>query len=73
MQLHACVCVCLFQAPESLDFWMDEVYTPVSDTLLRRTQSLTRCSRTQGYRITAISVTATVILILIIVIPICTT
>ncbi|KAK3570849.1 hypothetical protein QTP86_028266 [Hemibagrus guttatus] len=60
------------QAPESLDFWMDEVYTPVSDTLLRRSQSLTRCSRTQGYRITAISVTATVILILIIVIPICT-
>ncbi|XP_036441085.1 major intrinsically disordered Notch2-binding receptor 1 [Colossoma macropomum] len=60
------------QAPESLDFWMDDVYTPASDTLLRRSQSLTRCSRNQTYRITALSVTATVILILIIVIPICT-
>ncbi|KAL7870995.1 hypothetical protein SRHO_G00084920 [Serrasalmus rhombeus] len=60
------------QAPESLDFWMDDVYTPASDTLLRRSQSLTRCSRNQTYRITALSVTATLILILIIVIPICT-
>ncbi|XP_062860662.1 major intrinsically disordered Notch2-binding receptor 1 [Trichomycterus rosablanca] len=60
------------QTHESMDFWMDEVYTPVSDTLLRRSQSLTRCSRSQSYRVTAISITATVILILIIVIPICT-
>uniref|UniRef100_A0A8B9HD39 Membrane integral NOTCH2 associated receptor 1 n=1 Tax=Astyanax mexicanus TaxID=7994 RepID=A0A8B9HD39_ASTMX len=58
--------------PESLDFWMDDVYTPASDTLLRRSQTLTRCSRTQTYRITALSITATVILILIIVIPLCT-
>ncbi|XP_026870943.2 major intrinsically disordered Notch2-binding receptor 1 [Electrophorus electricus] len=61
------------QVPESLDFWMDEVYTPAaSETLLHRSQSLTRCSRNQAYRITALSVTATVILILVIVIPICT-
>uniref|UniRef100_A0A3B1JPA3 Si:dkey-88e18.8 n=1 Tax=Astyanax mexicanus TaxID=7994 RepID=A0A3B1JPA3_ASTMX len=60
------------QVPESLDFWMDDVYTPASDTLLRRSQTLTRCSRTQTYRITALSITATVILILIIVIPLCT-
>ncbi|XP_066541861.1 major intrinsically disordered Notch2-binding receptor 1 [Hoplias malabaricus] len=59
------------QAPESLDFWMDDDYTPASDSLLR-SQSFTRCSRTQTYRITALSITATIILILIIVIPICT-
>uniref|UniRef100_A0A8B9HD14 Membrane integral NOTCH2 associated receptor 1 n=1 Tax=Astyanax mexicanus TaxID=7994 RepID=A0A8B9HD14_ASTMX len=62
----------LGDVPESLDFWMDDVYTPASDTLLRRSQTLTRCSRTQTYRITALSITATVILILIIVIPLCT-
>ncbi|KTF79481.1 hypothetical protein cypCar_00036427 [Cyprinus carpio] len=60
------------QAPESLEFWTDEIYTPASDTLLRRSHSYTRCSRNQVYRIAALSVTATIILILIIVIPVST-
>ncbi|XP_016339088.1 UPF0258 protein KIAA1024 isoform X2 [Sinocyclocheilus anshuiensis] len=60
------------QAPESLEFWTDEIYTPASDTLLRRSQSYTRCSRNQAYRIAALSITATIILILIIVIPVST-
>ncbi|XP_030646284.1 major intrinsically disordered Notch2-binding receptor 1 [Chanos chanos] len=59
------------QAPESLDLWLDDVCTPASDTLLRRT--VTRCSHARTYRITALSVTATVILLLIIIIPISTT
>ncbi|XP_026120962.1 major intrinsically disordered Notch2-binding receptor 1-like [Carassius auratus] len=61
-----------FQAPESLEFWTDEIYTPASDTLLRRSHSFTRCSRNQAYRIAALSITATLILILIIVIPVST-
>ncbi|XP_067245282.1 major intrinsically disordered Notch2-binding receptor 1 [Chanodichthys erythropterus] len=60
------------QAPESLEFWTDEIYTPASDTLLRRSHSYTRCNRNQAYRIAALSITATIILILIIVIPIST-
>ncbi|XP_050990462.1 major intrinsically disordered Notch2-binding receptor 1 [Labeo rohita] len=60
------------QAPESLEFWTDEIYTPASDTLLRRSHSYTRCSRNQAFRIAALSITATIILILIIVIPIST-
>ncbi|XP_051580634.1 major intrinsically disordered Notch2-binding receptor 1-like [Myxocyprinus asiaticus] len=60
------------QAPESLEFWTDEIYTPASDTLLRRSQSYTRCNRNQAYRIAALSITATIILILIIVIPVST-
>uniref|UniRef100_A0A8C2K3M1 Si:dkey-88e18.8 n=1 Tax=Cyprinus carpio TaxID=7962 RepID=A0A8C2K3M1_CYPCA len=62
----------ILQAPESLEFWTDEIYTPASDTLLRRSHSYTRCSRNQVYRIAALSVTATIILILIIVIPVST-
>lgn len=60
------------QAPESLEFWTDEIYTPASDTLLRRSHSYTRCNRNQAYRIAALSITATIILILIIVIPVST-
>ncbi|XP_067275727.1 major intrinsically disordered Notch2-binding receptor 1 [Pseudorasbora parva] len=60
------------QAPESLEFWTDEFYTPASDTLLRRSYSYTRCNRNQAFRIAALSLTATIILILIIVIPIST-
>uniref|UniRef100_A0A8C2A4C8 Si:dkey-88e18.8 n=1 Tax=Cyprinus carpio TaxID=7962 RepID=A0A8C2A4C8_CYPCA len=62
----------ILQAPESLEFWTDEIYTPASDTLLRRSHSYTRCSRNQAFRIAALSITATVILILIIVIPVST-
>ncbi|XP_073707146.1 major intrinsically disordered Notch2-binding receptor 1 [Garra rufa] len=60
------------QAPESLEFWTDEIYTPASDTLLRRSHSYTRCNRNQAFRIAALSITATIILILIIVIPVST-
>ncbi|KAA0715190.1 hypothetical protein E1301_Tti008759 [Triplophysa tibetana] len=60
------------QAPESLEFWTDEIYTPASDTLLRRSHSYSRCNRNQAYRIAALSITATIILILIIVIPVST-
>uniref|UniRef100_A0A8C1DRC8 Si:dkey-88e18.8 n=2 Tax=Cyprinus carpio TaxID=7962 RepID=A0A8C1DRC8_CYPCA len=59
-------------APESLELWTDEIYTPASDTLLRRSHSYTRCNRNQAFRIAALSITATVILILIIVIPVST-
>ncbi|KAK7160527.1 hypothetical protein R3I93_008237 [Phoxinus phoxinus] len=60
------------QPPESLEFWTDEIYTPASDTLLRRSYSYTRCNRNQALRIAALSITATIILILIVVIPIST-
>ncbi|XP_065139698.1 major intrinsically disordered Notch2-binding receptor 1 [Paramisgurnus dabryanus] len=60
------------QAPESLEFWTDEIYTPASDRLIRRSQSYTRCNRSQALRIAALSITATVLLILIIVIPVST-
>ncbi|XP_051952769.1 major intrinsically disordered Notch2-binding receptor 1-like [Xyrauchen texanus] len=60
------------KAPESLELWTDEINTPASDTLLRRSHSYTRCSRNQAYRIAALSITATIILILLIVIPVST-
>ncbi|XP_028823298.1 major intrinsically disordered Notch2-binding receptor 1 [Denticeps clupeoides] len=58
------------QAPDQLDFWTDDVYTPASDTLLRRTN--TSCIQARGYRIAALCVTAAVIIVVIIVIPIST-
>ncbi|TRY99722.1 hypothetical protein DNTS_016537 [Danionella cerebrum] len=60
------------QAPESLEFWTDEIYTPASDTLLRRSHSYTHCNRKQAYRMAALILIAAVVLILIIVIPIST-
>uniref|UniRef100_A0AAY4BP03 Uncharacterized protein n=1 Tax=Denticeps clupeoides TaxID=299321 RepID=A0AAY4BP03_9TELE len=56
--------------PDQLDFWTDDVYTPASDTLLRRTN--TSCIQARGYRIAALCVTAAVIIVVIIVIPIST-
>ncbi|XP_042563381.1 major intrinsically disordered Notch2-binding receptor 1-like [Clupea harengus] len=60
------------QAPDPLDFWMDDIYTPASDRLLHRKRPSRKCPPARAYRLVALCVTAAAILVLIIVIPICT-
>lgn len=55
--------------PNNIEFWMDDIYTPGYDALLRRKEADLR--RAKVCKLTALIATA-VAIILIIVIPICT-
>ncbi|XP_034023596.1 major intrinsically disordered Notch2-binding receptor 1-like [Thalassophryne amazonica] len=55
--------------PNNMEFWMDDVYTPGYDALLRRKEADLR--RAKACKLLALIATA-VIIILIIVIPVCT-
>lgn len=55
--------------PNNMEFWMDDIYTPGYDALLRRKEADMR--RAKACKLAAL-VGTVVLIILIIVIPICT-
>ncbi|KAJ4923420.1 hypothetical protein JOQ06_021419 [Pogonophryne albipinna] len=59
-----------FLNPDNLEYWMEDVYTPGYDSLLKRKEAEFR--RTRVFKIGALIAAATCTVILVIVVPICT-